>query len=174
MEGARGSAREERWEESIRHLRSVSGWRWRGSAGGLAGWGADVRCSIKPCEDSVINPLKMSDCRWLWEYQSGGWARGAGAAAAALLVMVLVGGEGYKMDARMRGIGKAERQVEWTSEINWDKADTVAFKWEEWVSVTTEEKERKGWKNRELIMRGAGQSIAHSTVGIKSSTRCHM
>lgn len=30
---------------------------------GLRGWGADVRCSIKPCEDSVINPLKMSDCR---------------------------------------------------------------------------------------------------------------
>lgn len=30
---------------------------------GLRGWGVDVRCSIKLCEDSVINPLKMSDCR---------------------------------------------------------------------------------------------------------------
>lgn len=29
-------------------------WRWGG---------VDVRCSIKLCEDSVINPLKMSDCR---------------------------------------------------------------------------------------------------------------
>lgn len=25
--------------------------------------GVDVRCSIKLFEDSVINPLKMSDCR---------------------------------------------------------------------------------------------------------------
>lgn len=25
--------------------------------------GADVRSSIRPREDSVINPLKMSDCR---------------------------------------------------------------------------------------------------------------
>lgn len=33
--------------------------------GGWMGWGGvvDVRCSIKLCEDSVINPLKMSDCR---------------------------------------------------------------------------------------------------------------
>lgn len=30
---------------------------------GLRRWGLDVRCSIKLCEDSVINPLKMSDCR---------------------------------------------------------------------------------------------------------------
>lgn len=30
---------------------------------GLRRWGVDVRCSIKLCEDSVINPLKMSDCR---------------------------------------------------------------------------------------------------------------
>lgn len=118
MVGARGPAREERGEESIRHLGSVSGWRWRGSGGGLAGWGADVRCSIKPCEDSVINPLKMSDCRWLWEYQSGGWAWGAGAAAAAaaaLLVMVL-GGEGNKMDARNAGdwkSGRASGVSEW-------------------------------------------------------------
>lgn len=30
---------------------------------GLRRWVLDVRCSIKFCEDSVINPLKMSDCR---------------------------------------------------------------------------------------------------------------
>lgn len=34
-----------------------------GALGVWEGGGADVRCSIKPCEDSVINPLKMSDCR---------------------------------------------------------------------------------------------------------------
>lgn len=31
----------------------------RSEGGGLL----DVGCSIKPVEDSVINPLKMSDCR---------------------------------------------------------------------------------------------------------------
>lgn len=35
----------------------------QGAPVGLRRWGVDVRCSIKPCEDSVINPLKMSDCR---------------------------------------------------------------------------------------------------------------
>lgn len=33
-------------------------WGW-----GVGRGGVDVRCSIKLCEDSVINPLKMSDCR---------------------------------------------------------------------------------------------------------------
>lgn len=34
-----------------------------GGTRGLGGWGVAVRCSIKLCEDSAINPLKMSDCR---------------------------------------------------------------------------------------------------------------
>lgn len=74
--GRRGSMKG-RWKVGEKKASEVCKWvEVRKEHQGLRRWGVDVRCSIKLCEDSVINPLKMSDCRWLWEYQSGGGAWG--------------------------------------------------------------------------------------------------
>lgn len=57
-----------RWEQEAQEGRkdekkAFRGCKWVEVRSERWGWGADVRCSIKLCEDSVINPLKMSDCR---------------------------------------------------------------------------------------------------------------
>lgn len=67
MEGAggrRGSMKER--ERKVGGKKAFEVCKWvevKREHRGLRGWGVDVRCSIKLCEDSVINPLKMSDCR---------------------------------------------------------------------------------------------------------------
>lgn len=121
-----------RWKDVEKKALSLV-YKWvevRRERWGLRRWGVDVRSSITLCKDSVINPLKMSDCRWLWEYQSVGQAWGKG--------------EGRIQDGwRDAGRGKVEGQTQGESEINWDEGDTVPFKWEGWVSVTMQKKERK-------------------------------
>lgn len=126
-----------RWKDAEKTALSLV-FKWvevRREHWGLRRWGVDVRSSITLCKDSVINPLKMSDCRWLWEYQSVGQAWGKG--------------EGSIQDGwRDAGRGKVEGQTEGESEINWDEEDTVPFKWEGWVSVTMQKRERKKERNR--------------------------
>lgn len=97
-----------RWKQVEKKAFKVCKWvELRREHWGLRRWGIDVRSSIKLCKDSVINPLKMSDCRWLWENQSGGQAWGKG--------------EGRTQDGwRDAGRGRVEGQTEEESEINWD------------------------------------------------------